>query len=399
MKTESPNARHNRFSVTGRLLVDGRLAPGALVVEGDRIVEVRTGEVGELPSPRLEAEIVSPGLIDLQCNGGFGFEVGGDAAALRSLAARLPSTGVTTFLPSVVSALPAHYRAVAAALDAVETGGAVGVSTAAPSAEIAGLHLEGPLLSLARAGAHDRGAIAAADNTLDDVLDELLASRALRLMTLAPERPGALALLRRLVEAGVVVSLGHTDASYDEMLDGADAGATLATHLFSAMPPFHHRAPGAVGAALIDERLTVSLIADGVHAHPAALNLVLRAKGAEGIALVTDAVAAAGAPAGSYVLGGVPIVSDGESARLADGTLAGSTLTMDLAVRAMVAIGGARPEEALTMATAVPAARLSLADRGRLAVGRRADLTLWSAELDLVSTLVGGVKVDRDGRF
>jgi N-acetylglucosamine-6-phosphate deacetylase len=395
MKTESPNARHNRFSVTGRLLVDGRLAPGALVVEGDRIVEVRTGEVGELPSPRLEAEIVSPGLIDLQCNGGFGFEVGADAAALRSLAARLPSTGVTTFLPSVVSALPAHYRAVAAALEAVEIGGA----SATPSAEIAGLHLEGPFLSVARAGAHDRAAIAAADDTLCDVLDELLASRALRLMTLAPERPGALALLRRLFEAGVVVSLGHTDATYDEMLDGADAGATLATHLFSAMSPFHHRAPGAVGAALIDERLTVTLIADGVHAHPAALNLVLRVKGAQGIALVTDAVAAAGAPPGSYALGGVPIVSDGESARLADGTLAGSTLTMDLAVRAMVAIGGARPEEALTMATAVPAARLSLADRGRLAVGRRADLTLWSAELDLVSTLVGGVKVDRDGRF
>jgi N-acetylglucosamine-6-phosphate deacetylase len=391
MKTESPHARHNRFSVTGRLLVDGRLAPGALVVEGGRIVEVRTDAVGELPSPRLEAEIVSPGLIDLQCNGGFGFEVGGDAAALRSLAARLPSTGVTTFLPSVVSALPAHYRAVAAALDALEIGEAVGESVAPPSAQAVGLHLEGPLLSPARAGAHDRAAIAAAEATLDDVLDELLTSRALRLMTLAPEPPGALVLLRRLVEAGVVVSLGHTDATYDEMLDGVDAGATLATHLFSAMSPFHHRAPGAIGAALIDERLTVSLIADGVHAHPAALNLVLRAKGAPRIALVTDAVAAAGAPVGSYALGGLPIVSDGQSARLADGTLAGSTLTMDRAVRGMVALGGARPEEALTMATAVPAACIGLADRGRLAVGRRADLVLWSAELQIVSTMIGGV--------
>jgi N-acetylglucosamine-6-phosphate deacetylase len=247
------------------------------------------------------------------------------------------------------------------------------------------------LLSRARAGAHDRAAIAAADDTLADILDELLGSRALRLMTLAPERPGALALSRRLLEADVVVSLGHTDATYDEMLDGSDAGATLATHLFSAMSPFHHRAPGAVGAALIDERLTVSLIADGVHAHPAALNLVLRAKGAERIVLVTDAVAAAGAPAGTYGLVGAPIVSDGESARLADGTLAGSTLTLDRAVRTMVALGGARVEEALTMATAVPAARLGLLDRGRLAVGRRADLALWSAELEIVSTAVGGV--------
>jgi N-acetylglucosamine-6-phosphate deacetylase len=387
MKTESPHTRHNRFSVSGRLLVDGRLASGALVVEGDRIVEVRTEAGGELPSPRFEAAIVSPGLIDLQCNGGFGFEVGGDAAALRSLAARLPSTGVTTFLPAVVSALPAHYRNVAAALDAVEPGDAL----AAPSAQAAGLHLEGPLLSLSYVGAHDRAAIAAADDTLDDVLDELLASRALRVMTLAPERPGALSRLRRLVEAGVVVSLGHTGATYDDMLDGVDAGATLATHLFSAMAPFHHRAPGAVGAALIDERLTVGLIADGVHAHPAALNLALRAKGAQRIVLVTDAVAAAGAPAGSYALGGRPIVSDGQSARLADGTLAGSTLTMDRAVRGMVAFGGARAEEALTMATAVPAACLGLADRGRLQAGRRADLALWSAELEIVSTAVGGV--------
>ena len=388
MKTESPHG-HNRYSVTGRLLLDGRLVPGALVVEGDRIVEVRTGAVGELPGPRLEAEIVSPGLIDLQCNGAFGFEVGGDAEALRALAARLPSTGVTTFLPTVVSGLAAHYRAVAAALAAVE----FGEVAAAPSAHAAGLHLEGPLLAPSRAGAHDRAAIAAADATLDEVLDELLAARALRLMTLAPERRGALARLRRLFEADVVVSLGHTDATYDEMLDGTDAGATLATHLFNAMSPFHHRAPGAVGAALIDERLTVGLIADGVHAHPAALNLVLRAKGAERIVLVTDAVAAAGAPAGTYALGGAPVVSDGQSARLADGTLAGSTLTLDRAVRGRVALGGARPEEALTMATAVPAARLGLADRGRLAVGRRADLALWSEDLTLVSTVVGGVVV------
>jgi N-acetylglucosamine-6-phosphate deacetylase len=157
------------------------------------------------------------------------------------------------------------------------------------------------------------------------------------------------------------------------------------------MSPFHHRAPGAVGAALIDERLTVTVIADGVHTHPAALNLVLRAKGAQGIVLVTDAVAAAGAAAGSYSLGGIPIISDGESARLGDGTLAGSTLTMDRAVGTMVALGGARPEEALTMATAVPATCLGLADRGRLTVGRRADLALWSEELKVISTVIAGV--------
>jgi len=385
MRTESPSI-HNRISVAGRLLLDGALVEGAVVVEGDRIVEVRAGASGELPGLRLDAAIVSPGLIDLQCNGGFGLEVGGDAAALRGLAAHLPETGVTAFLPTVISSGPPEYRAAAAALAAVRST----LAGTTPRAWPAGLHLEGPLLSPARAGAHDLAAIAAADATLDDVLEELLAARAVRVVTLAPERPGAVARIRHLVEAGVAVSLGHTDAAFEQMLDGVDAGATLTTHLFNAMSPFHHRTPGAVGAALVDDRLTVSLIADGVHAHPAALNLALRAKGADRIALVTDAVAAAGAPAGTYALGGAAIVSDGQSARRADGTLAGSTLTLDQAVALMIHLGGARPQEALTMATAVPAARLGLTDRGRLAVGARADLTLWSADLTVVATILGG---------
>ena len=131
------------------------------------------------------------------------------------------------------------------------------------------------------------------------------------MVTLAPERPGALARIARLREAGVVVSLGHTDATFDQMVAGIDAGATLVTHLYNAMSPLHHRAPGAVGAALADDRVTVMLIADGVHAHPAALNLALRAKGPERVALVTDAIAAAGAPAGRYALARLEVISDG----------------------------------------------------------------------------------------
>jgi N-acetylglucosamine-6-phosphate deacetylase len=141
---------------------------------------------------------------------------------------------------------------------------------------------------------------------------------------------------------------------------------------------------------LTDDRVAVSLIADGVHVHPAALKLAMRAKGVDRIVLVTDAVAAAGAGPGSYRLGGASVISDGESVRLADGTLAGSTLTMDRAVRTMVSLGGARIEEALTMASTVPAARVGLADRGTLAVGRRADLVLWSANLEVETTIVGG---------
>jgi N-acetylglucosamine-6-phosphate deacetylase len=379
--TES-TAGHNRgglvSAVTGRLLVDGNLVPGAVVIEGGRIVEVRvaaaggTGDVGPLPSPRLDAAIVSPGLVDLQVNGAFGLEVGGDAAALRALAARLPSTGVTAFLPAAVSA-----EAFAAA-------------RGADGARMPGLHLEGPLLAPARAGAHRADAIAAAPATLDDVLDDLLAARAVRLVTLAPERPGALALIARLRQAGVFVSIGHTDATFDQAVAALDAGATLATHLYNAMSPLHHRAPGAVGAVLADDRVTAMLIADGVHAHPAALAVALRAKGAARVALVTDAMAAAGAPPGRYALAGAEVISDGQAARLADGTLAGSTLTMDRAVRMMAGVGGARVEDALAMASTVPAAAIGLADVGRIAVGQAADLALWSPALEVTATIIGG---------
>jgi len=380
MKTESTR-RHNRFSVLGQLLLDERLVDGALVVEGGRIVEVREGDPGPAPDPQLRAAIVSPGLVDLQCNGGFGREVGGDPDALRELARRLPATGVTTFLPALVSAGPDAYRAAAAAW--AEACGDAGAS-------MPGLHLEGPLLAPARAGAHAAAAIDEADTTLDAVLEPLLAAGAVRLVTLAPERPGALARIGRLRAAGVTVSLGHTNATFAETVAGIDAGATLATHLYSAMSPFAHREPGAVGALLTDDRVTVTLIADGVHAHAAALKLALRAKGAQRIALVTDAVAAAGAPPGRYRLGGVEIVADGSSARLPDGTLAGSTLTLDAAVRAMVRLAGATPAQALRMASTVPADAIGLRDRGRIAAGQRADLVLWSAELAVQTTLIGG---------
>jgi N-acetylglucosamine-6-phosphate deacetylase len=385
--TESP-AGHNRedavASVVGRLLVDGNLIRGAVVVEGGRIVDVRIGDernVGPLPSPRLDADIVSPGLVDLQVNGGFGLEVGGDAAALRALAARLPSTGVTTFLPTLVSSDAAEYRAAAAAFAAAR--GATG-------ARMPGLHLEGPLLAPARAGAHRPPAIAAAGTTVDDVLDELLGAGVLRLVTLAPERPGALAFIGRLRQAGVVVSIGHTDATFEQAVAAIDAGATLATHLYNAMSPLHHRAPGTVGAALADDRLTVMLIADAVHAHPAALNVALRSKGPERVALVTDAIAAAGAPPGRYALAGVEVISDGQTARLADGTLAGSTLTLDRAVRVMASLAGARLEDALAMASTVPAAAIGLAGTGRIAVGQVADLVAWSSSMEVTATLIGG---------
>ncbi|HVX94901.1 MAG TPA: N-acetylglucosamine-6-phosphate deacetylase, partial [Polyangia bacterium] len=208
----------------GRLLLDGELVPGVVLVEGGRIVEVRTGDlVSNIPGPTASAAIVAPGLIDLQINGGFGREVGADAAALAALAAALPATGVTSFLPTLVSGGPDEYRAAAAAWRA---------AAAAPGARPLGLHLEGPLLSPARVGAHDGAAIARGAETLAAVSDELAAGGALRMVTLAPEAPGALELVRRLRAAGVLVSLGHTDATFEQLTAGLDAGATMVTHLY-----------------------------------------------------------------------------------------------------------------------------------------------------------------------
>ena len=365
-----------RFAIRGRLALDGRLVPGAVVVEGTEIKAVTSGEVrdGDLPQVVHEAAIVAPGLIDLQVNGAFGVEVGTSAEALRHLATQLPSTGVTCFLPTLVSSPPDLYpRAIQAFEEARE----------APGAMALGLHVEGPFLSPKRAGAHRVKAI---NEASEDILEGWLRADAVRLVTLAPEREGAKERIRRLCERGIVVSLGHTDATYEEFVLGIDQGATLVTHIYSAMSGLLHRAPGAVGAALLDDRVTAGLIVDGVHSHPASVRLAIRAKGPERIALVTDSIAGAGASPGVYQIGGQDILVEATFARLPDGTLAGSVLTLDQAVRYAVSLGGASIADALRMASEVPARVLGLSRKGRLAVGADADLVLLDAELAVVAT-------------
>jgi N-acetylglucosamine-6-phosphate deacetylase len=373
-----------RYAVRGKLAISGALEPGAVVVENGRIVEiVRAPRDGALPGEVIEAAIVAPGLIDLQVNGGFGVDVGSDPDALRTLARRLPETGVTAYLPTLISSPAETYRAAFAAFNqAVDALGAHAL----------GLHLEGPYLASARKGAHP---LAAIEQAAPHILDEALASGFLRLMTLAPERPGALERIRRLRAGGVLVSLGHTDATCEEFTAGIDAGAEMATHLYNAMSPFGHRAPGAIGAALTDDRIAVGLIADGIHSHPASLSLAIRAKGTANVALVTDMMAAAGMPPGTYQLGGQPVEVDEGSARLADGTLAGAVLTLDRAVRNMVLWTGVTAAEALRMATETPARLLGLSDRGRLVVGAVADFALFDGDLRVVATIVGGDVVFR----
>jgi N-acetylglucosamine-6-phosphate deacetylase len=372
------------YSVAGNLLLGNRLVPGAVVIDDGRIAEVRRGHRAG-PSPQLEAAIVAPGLIDLQVNGGFGVEVGEDPASIRHLAEHLPATGVTSFLPTVITSPAAHYARVFEAFAAARH---------APGARALGLHLEGPFLSPRRAGAHRGELIGAADQEL---FEALLAGDGLRLMTLAPERAGAHERICRLRERGVLVSLGHTDASYEEFVAGVDAGATMATHLYNAMSPFRHRAPGAIGAALVEDRVTVGLIADGVHSHPASVRLAVRAKGAERIALVSDMMPAAGMPPGRYEFGGQPVTVDGAAARLENETLAGSVVTLDRAIRNVVRWTGATPAEAIRMASEAPARLLGLPGQGRITPAYAADLVLFDGTLNVEATIVGGQIVFRRG--
>jgi N-acetylglucosamine-6-phosphate deacetylase len=346
----------------------GGLRRARVVIEGGRIADVELGGPGDA------GPIIAPGLVDLQVNGFCGRDAGEGPEAIAAISERLPSTGVTGFLPTLIS------RPLEEGLDFVRATAAAG----APGARVLGAHLEGPFLNPAHRGAHDERWLTP---PLPALVDRVLASPP-RLLTLAPELEGGLEAVRRLVCAGVLVSAGHSGATYEEALAAIDAGVRFATHLFNAMPPLHHRAPGLVGAVLDDARVTAGIIADGVHVHASLIGLAARAKGPAGLALTTDQVAAAGSPPGRYRLSGREVTREGDTVRLADGTLAGSVATMDVLVRRAAAQVGLH--RALAMASRTPARVLGLSARGRVAAGCDADLVVLDPDLRVRRTLVGG---------
>ena len=321
---------------------------------------------------------IAPGLIDLQVNGAYGFDFTADSASIAKVATRLPATGVTAFLPTIItSPLEAYPRFLRDVERAVKE---------AHGAQILGAHLEGPYLSRKRAGAHNPNYLRAPNRT---ELATWAGSPMVRVATLAPELPGALEMIRELRARDVIVSAGHSDASYAQAIAGFQAGITWGTHLFSAMPPFAHRAPGLVGA-LLSSDVPVGLIVDGVHVHPAAVKTVFRAKGARGIALVTDAMMAMGMRPGQYMLGDRAVTVDATSARLDSETLAGSILQMDAAVRNVIEYTGCTLADALTMASATPARVLGLQNKGRIEEGSDADLLILDKSLRVEMTIARG---------
>ena len=371
------------YALVGDVLAPEPLGRATVVVGGGKILEiVRSPRSADLPRELREVPgLICPGFIDLQINGAFGIDVKPDAEALAELARELPKTGTTSFLPTAISWSTERYDPF---LEALKD------ASGSPGANILGAHMEGPFLAPARRGAHDLANLCPVDLGF---ARRLVDSGLVRMMTLAPELPGAKEAIRLLTDGGSVASAGHTNASYEETLQAIDAGLSMGTHLYNAMSHFEHRAPNVVGALLVDDQVRVGIIADGVHAHEGALRLAYRQKGPEGLALVTDAMEAAGMPPGEHELSGRKVrLEDGE-VRMPDGTLAGSALTMDRAVSNAVELLRVPIRDAVRMATQTPAEILGIHGKGRIVPGADADLVLLAPDGAVYETIVGGETV------
>jgi N-acetylglucosamine-6-phosphate deacetylase len=364
----------------------GVLAPGYLTLSGGLITEVSEGPPPGPPDLELRTGVLVPGLVDLQVNGYYGVDLADcDPEGWALVARRLPETATTAFLPTFITAPVA--RLATALRSAQKIAGAV-----TAGARVLGVHLEGPFLSPARAGAHRRDwMVPPSPEAVAELLDA--GHGVLRLVTLAPETDGALAAVSALVAAGVMASIGHSDATASQVAAAAGAGARMVTHLFNAQRGMHHREPGVVGQALTDHRLTSGLIVDLCHVSAAACAIAFAAAPGR-ICLVTDAAASAGMPPGRYVLGGQPmeLPPGGGAPVRPDGTLAGSALRMDQAVANAVAVG-LHLVEAVAAASRIPADLIGRPDLGRLAPGAAADLAWLGDDLRTRAAWVGEAQV------
>jgi N-acetylglucosamine-6-phosphate deacetylase len=355
----------------------GSTADGWVLVVGDTIHAV--GSAPDAPAAASVDEVVdlgdailTPGFIDLHGHGGAtqAYEDDSFAGALAVHRAHGTTRSVLSLVANPVPALEASLDQVRAVM--------------ADDPLVLGVHLEGPFLSPHNKGAHNESFLI---DPSPAAVSALLTAGAgvLRQITIAPELPGALPAVERFVDAGVVVAVGHTVCSYDQARAAFDAGATVLTHAFNAMPGIHHRAPGPIGAAVADDRVTLELILDGVHVHPVVASMLMRAA-PDRVALITDAMGAAGADDGSYTLGSLAVtVTDGIAHVAGTDTIAGSTLTQDVALRNAVTLAGQSLPEAVATLTSVPAAALGLGDRlGRLAPGFAADLVALSPSFEVL---------------
>jgi len=386
------------------VLPDRLLTPGTLAIDGGRIVDVRPGQLGGgQPAFAFQGHYIVPGFIDVHVHGVGGVDSLDPDEAIAAIAEALPRYGVTAFCPTTVACAPAALRRV---LEQVRR------AREAPNpraARVLPAHLESNFISPEYAGAQPaaclrspRLALEAATRSDRSAAEELFAAADILheieraapdvgIVTLAPELDGGLALMAWLSARGHRVSLGHSAATYDEALAAIAAGARQATHLFNRMPPLGHRSPGLAGAILQSDAVAAELICDGVHVHPALVGTAVAAKGPSRILAITDGTAASGlAPGGRASLGGRPITAGESAAFLADGTMAGSTITMDGAFRMLVERMGVSLVDAAAMCATTPARELGLVGHGVIAEGAVADLVVLDARLSVLQTYIGG---------
>jgi N-acetylglucosamine-6-phosphate deacetylase len=391
------------------VLADRLLTPGSIVIEGDRIAEVVPGArpVSGDGGLDLTDHVIVPGFIDVHVHGMEGYDVLDGPGGVAAIARRLPRYGVAAFCPTTVACPPA------ALADALQSIGAARIDRPVRGARVLPAHLESnflnpqyrgaqparclrlpPTPSIRFGGADDASVAGAGEDAyagqdLIATIEQAIAD--VGIVTLAPELPRALDLVARLASAGARVSLGHSGASYEEARAAMTAGARQATHLFNRMAPLRHRDPGLVGAVLAHDELAAEVICDGVHVHPAVIRATVKAKRPDRVMAITDATAAAALPPGSIAqLGGQPIVARDDAAYLEDGTLAGSTCTMDRAFRLLAGPAGLTIVEAAILCATTPARELGLHGHGLIEAGAVADLAVLGPDLQVVRTYVAG---------
>jgi N-acetylglucosamine-6-phosphate deacetylase len=369
-----------------------RIERPLLLIDGGSITDIRSQGEADLPAnaKRIDFKdcVLAPGLIDIHIHGSAGHDVmQADEQGRRRMEEFLASRGVTSYFPSTVAApLDATLRSLEWLAKAIES------SHSAGRAQPLGIHLEGPFLSHIRRGVH------LPENLLKPTVETFdkfwqAAGGHVRVLTIAPELDGAREVIAEANKRGVCVSIGHSDADLAASRAGILAGARHATHTFNAMRPLDHRAPGILGEVLSNSNLSADIIADGVHVHPSVVRIFLEAKGEERAVLITDAISAAGMPEGHYQLGGMDVeVKDGRVTR--DGSLAGSVLTLDRAVRNVIEFGGWNLQQAVRLATKNPAAAVAAKRKGILEPGADADLVVLTEGGDVRASVVRGEVVE-----
>jgi len=376
---------------------DEEIPDAVIVVEDGKIAAVGRRDEVAIPAGARRHEAgaltVAPGFVDVHIHGAGGHDVmEGTAEALGAITSTVARHGTTSFVATTVTASAEHTcRAVAGIAQWIETHADL-PDGPAPQAEVLGIHFEGPFINAARRGVHPPEWIVPPS---EELLEKFAAAArgAGRILTLAPEMPGALELISAARQAGLVVSLGHTDASHAEAMSAIERGARHAAHVFNAMRPFEHRETGVIGAVLTSPAVTAELIADGVHVDAAAMRLLLAAKGPRGVILVSDGTSATGMPDGTYRLGTFDVSVSGGVCRSAEGKLAGSTLTLDRALRNIVGLD-VKLADALAMLTSNPAHLLGLEGRkGSLVPGADADLVLLDGRLAVAGVMTRGTGI------